>query len=362
MIFIQFVRQGIIHLKKLVIHLGLIKLSTLLFISLVEIENNMDLWQPSASIEQLTQRAVIMASIRQFFAQRNVLEVDTPAMSHATVTDVHLHTFKTEFIGPEFAFGKSVFLMTSPEFHMKRLLAAGSGSIYQINKAFRNEENGRYHNPEFTMLEWYRVGFEHHDLMSEMDEFLQMVLGCEACEKITYQQAFLRVLDICPLESTMRQLKEVATTLGLSDIAESEENRDTLLQLLFSVGIEPHIGQQVPVMVYDFPASQAALAKISQQDPRVADRFEVYFQGIELANGFHELDDAKEQLARFEQDNQQRVEMGLQPQPIDHHLIAALEVGLPPCAGVALGIDRLVMLAIGADHIDQVTAFPFPRA
>lgn len=322
----------------------------------------MHTWQPSCSISQLKQRASIINSIRQFFAKRQVLEVDTPAMSHATVTDVHLHTFKTEFIGPGYASGKNLFLMTSPEFHMKRLLAAGSGSIYQINKAFRNEENGRYHNPEFTMLEWYRTGFDHHDLMAEMDELLQQVLGCESCEKITYQQAFLRVLNICPLESTLRQLRDVAATLGLSDIAESEDNRDTLLQLLFSVGIEPNIGQKMPVMVYDFPASQAALAKINQQDPRVADRFEVYFKGIELANGFHELDDAKEQLARFEQDNQQRVEMGLQPQPIDHHLIAALEAGLPPCAGVALGIDRLIMLAIGADHIDQVTAFPFPRA
>lgn len=322
----------------------------------------MHTWQPSASISQLRQRASIIQHIRHFFSQRDVLEVETPAMSHATVTDVHLHTFKTQFIGPDFAHGQTVFLMTSPEFHMKRLLAAGSGSIYQINKAFRNEENGRYHNPEFTMLEWYRVGFDHHDLMTEMDELLQRVLECEACEKITYQQAFKRILDICPLESTMRQLKQVASRLGLSDIAEAESHRDTLLQLLFSVGIEPHIGLHAPVMVYDFPASQAALAKINQKDPRVADRFEVYFKGIELANGFHELDEAKEQLARFEQDNQQRIEMGLQPQPIDHHLIAALDAGLPQCAGVALGIDRLVMLAIGADHIDQVTAFPFPRA
>ncbi|MFV0574288.1 elongation factor P--(R)-beta-lysine ligase [Shewanella sp.] len=327
----------------------------------------MNMWQPSSSIDQLKQRAAILAQIRQFFAEREVLEVDTPAMSHATVTDVHLHTFKTEFIGPEFAGGKTVYLMTSPEFHMKRLLAAGSGSIYQICKSFRNEENGRYHNPEFTMLEWYRVEFDHHDLMAEMDELLQSVLDCDACEKITYQQAFQRVLDLCPLESSMRQLKEAAKELGLEDIAEPEENRDTLLQLLFSVGIEPHIGQRVPVMVYDFPASQAALAKINKDDPRVADRFEVYFKGIELANGFHELDNAPEQLARFEQDNALRVEMGLQPQPIDHHLIAALEAGLPQCAGVALGIDRLIMLAIGKDqtdqiHIDQVTAFPFPRA
>ncbi len=323
---------------------------------------NMTDWQPSASIETLQQRAQYLAQIRQFFAERNVLEVDTPAMSHATVTDVHLHTFKTEFVGPGFAGGQSVYLMTSPEFHMKRLLAAGSGSIYQINKAFRNEESGRYHNPEFTMLEWYRVGFDHHDLMAEMAQLLQRVLPCGECDKITYQQAFIEQLNLCPLQASMTELKQIAAQLGLADIAEPETHRDTLLQLLFSLAIEPKIGQQVPVMVYDFPASQAALAKINQDDPRVADRFEVYFKGIELANGFHELDDADEQLARFEQDNQLRIEMGLAPQPIDYHLIAALRSGLPACAGVALGIDRLIMLATNSHHIEQVTAFPFPRA
>lgn len=319
-------------------------------------------WQPTASIDQLRQRATLIASIRQFFADRQVMEVDTPAMSHATVTDIHLHTFQTEFVGPGYADGSKLFFMTSPEFHMKRLLAAGSGCIYQINKAFRNEENGRYHNPEFTMLEWYRVGFDHHKLMDEMDDLLQLVLKCGAAQRMTYQQAFIDVLGVCPLEGSMTELKTAASKLGLSDIAEPEEDRDTLLQLLFSVGVEYKIGQDVPAFVYDFPASQAALAKINPQDHRVADRFEVYFKGIELANGFHELDNPKEQLARFEQDNAKRLDMGLKPQPIDYHLISALEAGLPDCAGVALGIDRLIMLALGCDHIDQVTAFPFPIA
>ncbi|MFH4575933.1 elongation factor P--(R)-beta-lysine ligase [Vibrio diabolicus] len=319
-------------------------------------------WQPTASIDQLRQRATLIASIRQFFADRQVMEVDTPAMSHATVTDIHLHTFQTEFVGPGYADGSKLFFMTSPEFHMKRLLAAGSGCIYQINKAFRNEENGRYHNPEFTMLEWYRVGFDHHKLMDEMDDLLQLVLKCGAAQRMTYQQAFIDVLSVCPLEGSMTELKTAASKLGLSDIAELEEDRDTLLQLLFSVGVEHKIGQDVPAFVYDFPASQAALAKINPQDHRVADRFEVYFKGIELANGFHELDNPKEQLARFEQDNAKRLDMGLKPQPIDYHLISALEAGLPDCAGVALGIDRLIMLALGCDHIDQVTAFPFPIA
>ena len=319
-------------------------------------------WQPTASIEQLKSRAKVIQTIRQFFANRDVLEVDTPAMSHATVTDIHLHTFQTEFVAPGYADGRKLYFMTSPEFHMKRLLAAGSGCIYQICKSFRNEENGRYHNPEFTMLEWYRVGFDHHQLMDEMDELLQLVLGCGYAQRMSYQQAFLTVLGVCPLEASMTELKRVAAELGLSDIAEPEQDRDTLLQLLFSIGVEGKIGQDVPAFVFDFPASQAALAKINPQDPRVADRFEVYFKGIELANGFHELDNPAEQLKRFEEDNLKREEMGLAPQPIDYHLIEALKAGLPDCAGVALGIDRLIMLSLGCEHIDQVTAFPFPRA
>ncbi|MEZ8989020.1 elongation factor P--(R)-beta-lysine ligase [Vibrio breoganii] len=319
-------------------------------------------WQPSADRSSLKRRAELIGHIRQFFVERNVLEVDTPAMSHATVTDIHLHTFQTEFIGPGYAGGRKLFFMTSPEFHMKRLLASGSGCIYQIAKAFRNEEAGRYHNPEFTLLEWYRVGFDHHDLMNEMDQLLQLVLSCNKAERMTYQQAFVDVLNVCPLQGSMDELKAVAGTLGLSDIAEPETDKDTLLQLLFSIGVEPKIGQQVPAFVYDFPASQAALAKINPKDHRVADRFEVYFKGIELANGFHELDDADEQLRRFEQDNEKREKMGLSPQPIDYHLIEALRHGLPQCSGVALGIDRLIMLACKQTHIDEITAFPFPRA
>lgn len=315
-------------------------------------------WQPTADLAQLQQRAALLAAIRGFFAQQGVLEVDTPAMSQATVTDIHLHTFQTQFVGPGYADGQTLYLMTSPEFHMKRLLAAGSGPIYQICKSFRNEESGRYHNPEFTMLEWYRPGFDHHALMDEMEALLRLILKCGPAERMTYQQAFLRVLGVCPLEGSMDELKVAAGKLGLSDIADPEQDRDTLLQLLFSIGIEPEIGQQTPVFVYDFPASQAALAQINPQDPRVAERFEVYFKGIELANGFHELSDGDEQLARFEEDNRKRLEMGLTPQPIDMHLVEALRAGFPDCAGVALGIDRLIMLALGLDHIDQVTAFP----
>ncbi|MCE0493945.1 elongation factor P--(R)-beta-lysine ligase [Vibrio salinus] len=319
-------------------------------------------WQPSATIEFLQNRAFIIKKVRHFFEERSVLEVDTPVLSHATVTDIHLQTFKTDFVGPGYAEGKTVYLMTSPEFHMKRLLAAGSGSIYQIGKSYRNEECGRHHNPEFTMLEWYRVGFDHHDLMDEMHEFLQTILGVSETRRMTYQEVFIECLGVCPLESSLDELKQVASQLKLSDIAEPETNRDTLLQLLFSVGIENQIGQKYPVFIYNFPATQAALAKINPDDDRVAERFEVYFQGIELANGFHELENAREQRIRFEEDNNARRNMGLEAQPIDEHLIDALSAGFPKCSGVALGIDRLIMLALGAENIRDVIAFDFPRA
>lgn len=319
-------------------------------------------WRPTASIETLKSRAKFMAQIRQFFLARDVLEVETPAMSQATVTDVHLHTFITHFVGPGFAKGLPLYLMTSPEFHMKRLLASGSGAIFQMNKAFRNEEAGRHHNPEFTLLEWYRPGFDHHALMDEMHDFLCAILNVNASERMTYQDAFLKNLGVCPLEGSMLELKAAAKSLGLSDISETENDKDTLLQLLFSQGVEPKIGQTCPAFVYHFPASQAALARVCKEDTRVAARFEVYFKGMELANGFHELDNADEQLARFEEDNRKRIKMGLKEQSIDHHLIEALKHGLPDCAGVAIGVDRLIMLALEKSQIDDVIAFPVGRA
>lgn len=320
-----------------------------------------DDWQPAATIEQLTQRAELMAQIRTFFGKRGVLEVDTPALSQATVTDQHLVSFHTEFVGPGQSEPLPLYLMTSPEFHMKRLLCAGSGPIYQMGKSFRNEEAGRHHNPEFTMLEWYRPGFDHHQLMDEMEQLLQHVLHCGAAERVSYQQLFLDYLEVDPLTASIDALKAVAPE-SLYELAQCETDKDTLLQLLFSMVIEPQIGLVTPCFVFDFPASQAALARISEQDGRVACRFEVYFNGIELANGFYELADADEQLSRFEADNRKRTELGLKTQPIDYRLIAALAEGLPDCAGVALGVDRLIMLALGAKQLQDVIAFPVQRA
>ena len=319
-------------------------------------------WRPSASIEVLRERALVLQKIRQFFAQREVLEVDTPVLSHASVTDAHLHSFCTQFTHPFSPQASTLYLQTSPEFAMKRLLCAGSGAIYQICKSFRNEEVGRFHNPEFTMLEWYRPGFDHLQLMTEIDELIQMVVGCDSAERVTYQDVFKQYLGYCPLTATLTDIKTLASQYGYAEIAANENEKDTLLMLLFSQHVEPKIGQDRPCFVMNFPASQAALARINPTNPLVAERFELYFKGIELANGFHELTDGPEQLRRFEQDNVKRQHMGLEIMPIDHNFIAAIDYGLPACAGVAVGIDRLLMLALNYSEIDQVIAFESSRA
>lgn len=315
-------------------------------------------WQPNASIKTLQQRSQIIQKIRQFFYQRDTLEVETPILASAGVTDLYLDNLTTKFALNSTQPPLKLYLQTSPEYAMKRLLAAGSGSIFQIFKAFRNDESGRYHNPEFSMLEWYRVGFDHFDLMAEMAELLQPLLGYrDNIEQITYQAVFQKHLNIDPLTSSTAQLKQCLDDYNQPDLAQMSDDKTDLLQFLFSQCIEPQIGQSAPCFVYDFPAEQASLAKLSKTDPRVAERFEVYYKGIELANGFNELTDPNAQLNRFKQDNQARRLQGKTEQPIDHKLIAALSSGLPQCAGVALGIDRLVMLALNKTHIDDVISF-----
>jgi lysyl-tRNA synthetase class 2 len=212
------------------------------------------------------------------------------------------------------------------------------------------------------MLEWYRPGYDHLQLMTEIDELVQVVMGCDAAERVTYQNVFKQYLGYCPLTATLADIKTLASQYGYAELAAAENDKDILLMLLFSEHVEPKIGQQRPCFVTDFPASQAALAKISPTDSLVAERFELYFKGIELANGFHELTDGPEQLRRFEHDNMKRQEIGLDTMPIDKNFIAAIDSGLPDCAGVALGVDRLLMLALGCTEIDQVIAFENSRA
>ena len=319
-------------------------------------------WQPSMNWHNAKQRAKVLTLIRAFFLAREVIEVETPLLSSASITDPHLDPFVTHFnysADSHCSEPTILYAQTSPEFAMKRLLASGYGSCYQICKALRHEQQGRYHNPEFTMLEWYRLGFNHFDLMDEVEELLRSILNCSKADKRSYQSLFIQKINIDPLNTTRSELIGViASADKLSDWLEQEQSLDTLLQFIMAELIEPTIGVDTPCFVYDFPASQASLAKISTDDPRVAERFECYYKGIELANGFHELTDVEQQKLRFIKDNEIRQQLGMDKRAIDENFISALESGLPECSGVALGIDRLIMLALSTNKIDDVITFP----
>ena len=308
-------------------------------------------WQPGAGIELLRARAALLQRIRGFFAQRNVLEVETPLLCQATVTDPNI-----EVPGCD-----RRWLQTSPEYAMKRLLAAGSGPIYQICKAFRAGEAGARHNPEFSLLEWYRPGFTLAMLMREVAELLNTCLGedGEAVETISYTGLFQQVLAIDPLNATATELKTLAGSQlhpeGL------ELDRDGWLDLLMSHRVEPALRDRGRVFVYDYPASQAALARVRPQTA-VAERFELYVNGLELANGYLELGDALELEQRFAGDNRRREAAGQQRRSVDTRFLAAMRAGLPDCAGVALGLDRLLMLARDCPTIDEVLSFSWERA
>jgi lysyl-tRNA synthetase class 2 len=328
------------------------------------------LWQPTASINALRERAAIIRTIRAFFHARNVLEVETPSLSSHTVTDPYIEAMSTQHTEPGASDSAPLYLQTSPEYAMKRLLAAGSGDIFQIGKAFRDDEVGRLHNPEFTMLEWYRVGFSMQTLIDEVAALLVEVLPIAEVEQFTYCELFERILAFNPLTIHITELLSYCNSCGLGDYAESlqaniqviqaSDNqlllKDGLLQVIFSQQIESQIGELKPAIVTHFPASQASLATLTASG-QTANRFEVYFKGIELANGFNELTDASEQRNRFEQDNQKRKALGLSVKPIDSYFLQALSAGLPKCSGVALGIDRLVMLACNKTSVGEVISF-----
>ncbi|GMQ53260.1 elongation factor P--(R)-beta-lysine ligase [Halopseudomonas aestusnigri] len=316
-------------------------------------------WQPSATIDALRRRAGIINRIREFFAERGVLEVDTPSLSHAAVSDPFLHPFATEYVPEGGGQAAMLYLHTSPEYPMKRLLAAGSGAIWQLCKVYRNGEIGRRHNPEFSMLEWYRPGFDHHQLMDEVDALVRAVLAGESARRVTYAAVFAEHTGLDIHQCSDADLQRLAAArCGF----QGELSRDGYLNLLFSECVEPRL--QAPTMVYAFPASQAALARVVEGDDRVpsAARFEMFVKGMELANGYFELTDADEQLRRFEADQAQREALGIAALPIDMPLVDALRSGMPSCAGVALGVDRLVMLALGASTIGEVIAFDTQRA
>jgi len=314
-----------------------------------------DTWKPTARFDTLKLRAGVLAAIRRFFAEREVMEVETPALSSATVTDLHLHSFSVTADD-----GSRRYLQTSPEYAMKRLLAAGSGPVFQMTRAFRGAEAGRRHNPEFTILEWYRPGWDHHRLMDEIDDLLGTVLGVPQGDRITYAEAFATHSGLDPFTSPTERLRLRVGELGVRDVESLD--RDDVLNLLLSHVIEPRLGRERPTFLHDFPESQAALARVRPGAPPLAERFEVFIEGLELANGYHELTDPGEQRRRFERDAAERRHRGLPEVAPDERLLAALEAGLPDCAGVALGIDRLVMIKAGVEDISQVIAFPIDRA
>lgn len=315
-------------------------------------------WKPSARLDALRRRAEVLAAIRHFFAERQVLEIEAPVLSGAATPAPYLESFRTRYSGP--GGGRDVYLHTSPEFPLKRLLAAGSGPVYSLGKVFRQGEAGRLHNPEFTMLEWYRPDFDHHRLMAEVEELVRtLVPSLPAARWLTYSELFQRYLDLDPHRADVEQLRAAGAGKGLPEMG---ADRDGWLDLLMTHRIEPQLDPAVPVFVYDYPASQAALARVRAGDPPVAERFELYCGGMELANGFHELRDAAEQRRRFEAELAARRQAGLDDVPPDERFLAALEQGLPDCAGVALGVDRLVMLVTGAKAIGEVLAFDWERA
>jgi len=314
-------------------------------------------------MEILRLRARLLTLIRDFFRQRGVMEVETPVCSRCATTDPAIESLRTTFTGPQAADGLPLYLHTSPEFAMKRLLAAGAGPIYQICKVFRDGEAGARHNPEFTLLEWYRPGFDHHRLMDEVEALLlHLAPDSPPARRLSYQALFLQYLQIDPHQASIGDLRRCAEREGLVDAGRLQlETHDAWLDLLLSHYIEPRLGKGA-CFVYDYPASQAALARIRPGSTPLAERFELYLDGVELANGFHELTDAGQQRARFEQECEARKRSGLPAVPMDYRLLQALEQGLPRSAGVALGIDRLLMQLSGASHIGQVLAFSLDRA
>lgn len=311
-------------------------------------------WQPGATMATLRQRSRVLAKLRDFFQQRQVMEVDVPLLSRATVTDHNIDSIQARNADV------AAYLQTSPEYFMKRLLAAGSGDIYSLGKAFRDAENGRRHNPEFTMLEWYRCGWDEHQLMDEVAELIVSLVPETGVRRYSYADVFIQHLQVDPHFADLADLQRMAVIAGSE--AWADETRANCLDLLFSVLIEPQLDDGL-VLVYDYPACQAALAKCAEdsQGRQISRRFEGFLNRVELANGYCELTDAAEQASRFAEDLRLRKLSGKAPVTADSQLLAAMEAGLPECAGVAMGVDRLLMQLQGADSIDQVMPFSWER-
>jgi len=308
-------------------------------------------WRPSADAHALRARASLYRTIRQFFAERDVLEVETPLLAAHGVTDPHIQCIPVPGYGH---------LQSSPEYHMKRLLAAGSGAIYQISRAFRDGEQGARHNPEFSLLEWYRPGYSLQALIDECIALLSPLLPVNGVDQYRFREVFASVTGLDPLTASTQQLAAYAAKHD--DLPELD--KPALVDWLMATQVEPRLPGNRLSVVTDFPGWAAALANRFQDErgDEVAARFEIYAGGLELANGYNELLDAGEQRRRFEHDSQRRAAQGKPLMDADDKLLAALDAGLPPCSGVAIGLDRLLMLITGHERIDQVLTFEHGRA
>ncbi len=332
---------------------------------------NHDDFLPTASLDVLRLRSRLLTCTRRFFDERGYWEVETPLLSHDAAVDSHLEAFETR----ERPAGPALYLQTSPEFCMKRLLVAGADAIYQLGRVFRRGELGRRHNPEFTMIEWYRAGDDYGRQMQVVEDLVANVFAAANAyggpsavpivpfRRTTYRDAFRRALGVDPFSLTPGECAELATSrLSAVPAGMSESNQDDWLNLLLAEFVEPFLGVDGPEFVYDYPASQAALARVRAGDPPVAERFELYIRGVELCNGYGELTDAQELRRRIAAESARRTAANQSPLPVGNRLVEAMDRGLPECSGVALGFDRLVMLAAGAATIAEVLAFPFDRA
>lgn len=320
---------------------------------------------PTASWENLRLRARLLGKVREFFDARGFLEVETPILSADIVVDRHLDPFSVALDGcaGSGTAARRLWLQTSPEFGMKRLLVAGAEAIYQVTRAFRQGEQGPLHNPEFTMVEWYRADDGMTEGMQLLSDLCESLLDRGPAETISYAEAFALQTDIDPHTATAAELAGRARELGVAIPASlAPDDRDGWLDLLLSEKVQPSLGARRPAIVYDYPASQAALARVRPGPPPVAERFELYVSGIELANGYHELVDPATLRDRNRRNNALRQSDGKPLLPEQSRLLAAMEAGMPPAAGVALGFDRVAMLAAGATDIREVLAFPFDRA
>lgn len=323
-------------------------------------------YQPTARLEVLRQRAELLRAIRAFFDQRDFWEVETPVLSADTVVDRHIDPIPVVlFDDPRVPRrGRQMWLQTSPEFGMKRLLAAGATAIYQITRAFRGGEVGGWHNPEFTMLEWYRVGDDYGTAMRLLSELCErLVPYCGPPQRLSYRDAVRQFAQIDPFQARTSELRAAAERLCTSVPSSLDPlDRDSWLDLLIAEIVSPQLGREQPTILFDFPASQAALAQIRAEDHPVAERFELFIRGLEIANGYHELLTADILRHRQTRTNQQRQQDGKPALPETNRLLEAMEAGIPPCSGVALGVDRLLMAITGAERISDVIAFPVERA